>query len=76
MPKVTYIGTMEALAHHGNPTGTLYVFQRGIPHEVADVDAEHYKAEITRGGPWLVELGIVDEAVDAVKKRVRKDRRQ
>lgn len=68
MGKVTYTGTSGALGHHNNPSGTHYVFQAGIPLEVKPGDAEWYAEEATRGGPWKVDLGVVEKVAETVKR--------
>ena len=76
MAKVTYIGMMGGLAHHNNPSGTTYVFQHGIPHEVKIEDAKHYAEEIRRSGPWIVDMGIIEKTVEVVKKTVKEVTRE
>ena len=68
MPKVTFMGSLEGISHHGNPTGTEYRFQRGKAIEVSLEDAKHYAEEITRGGPWIVDFGLKDQGKKAIEK--------
>ncbi len=69
MAKVTYLGRTD-MRHASNPSGTEYMFYSGMPIEVISEDAEHYARKEINGGPWKVDFGIVEKAVEAVKETV------
>ena len=69
MTKVTYLGT--DMRHSSNPTGTEYMFFRGVPTEVKPEDAKHYAKKEANGAPWKVDFGIIEQAAEAVKEVVQ-----
>jgi len=39
---VTYLGPLDILSHHTNPTGSNYSFVKNSGMPIAEIDAKHY----------------------------------
>lgn len=75
MAKVTYFGT--DMRHASNPSGTEYMFFRGVPTEVKPEDAEHYAKKQANGAPWKVDIGVVEKAntiIHEVTEELKKEK--
>jgi len=70
MATVEYLGAMDH-QHKSNPSGTNYMFHVGVPLEVKTEDAIFYAERAKHGAPWKVELGIIEQAAEAVKEVVQ-----
>lgn len=76
MTKVTYLGVTD-MRHSGNPTRTEYMFYSQKPTEVKPEDAKHYAEKETKGGPWHVEMGVIEKAnaiITEVTEEIKKEK--
>lgn len=76
MAKVTYLGGNTNI-HGSNPTRTDYVFYPRQAVEVKTEDIDCYAKKEKNGGPWHVDIGIVEKAntiIQEVAEELKKEK--